>query len=379
MSSRGSRRSDATPVPASIAAKVPRRSRPVSAPVGNPETAMRTTSRASKREAKQGPFGAHIHFLFPLRCLLVSSAGRLAGRTTSGPIGGDTRALGNLIPARTWGPNAPNRGCLTATSLVLSSSPSLPWRPWSQLVCEGANAAPGKALCAPAYAGSSGLEHEVPSSRWAPAATRHTPATRSGPAPGVANGGQVQRASISDAASMYFDYLIVLVFAAVGIVFVFANLGGGVDPAAQVARHAQGLETYECGEETIGDAWIQFDIRYYTVALVYVIFAVEIAFLFPWALVLKDSVAGDGRGGRERASARSRWSRGCSSSLSSSWVSRTCGPRETSTGCWPTARRLVPTCPSSAAVRALGSRSWTSRQRPKPPSTTPRSTKRSRT
>jgi len=52
-----------------------------------------------------------------------------------------------------------------------------------------------------------------------------------------------------------------------------------------------GLETYECGEETIGNAWIQFDIRYYTVALVYVIFAVEIAFLFPWALVLKNAVA----------------------------------------------------------------------------------------
>ena len=46
-------------------------------------------------------------------------------------------------------------------------------------------------------------------------------------------------------------------------------------------------ETYECGEETIGDTWIQFDIRYYTVALIYVIFAVEIAFLFPWAMVLK--------------------------------------------------------------------------------------------
>ena len=52
--------------------------------------------------------------------------------------------------------------------------------------------------------------------------------------------------------------------------------------------------TYECGEETIGDAWVQFDIRYYTVALVYVIFAVEIAFLFPWAIVLKDSLAGTG-------------------------------------------------------------------------------------
>jgi len=92
---------------------------------------------------------------------------------------------------------------------------------------------------------------------------------------------------------MYFDYLNALVFAAVGFVFVFANL-----VVASILRPKRktevGLETYECGEETIGDAWIQFDIRYYTVALVYVIFAVEIAFLFPWALVLGDAVAGRG-------------------------------------------------------------------------------------
>jgi NADH-quinone oxidoreductase subunit A len=92
---------------------------------------------------------------------------------------------------------------------------------------------------------------------------------------------------------MYFDYLNVLVFAAVGLVFVFANL-----LLASVLRPkrttGEGLETYECGEETIGGAWVQFDIRYYTVALVYVVFAVEIAFLFPWALVLKDALAGTG-------------------------------------------------------------------------------------
>ena len=56
----------------------------------------------------------------------------------------------------------------------------------------------------------------------------------------------------------------------------------------------EGLEVYECGEPTIGEAWIQFDIRYYTVALVYVIFAVEIAFLFPWALVLREALADRG-------------------------------------------------------------------------------------
>jgi NADH-quinone oxidoreductase subunit A len=92
---------------------------------------------------------------------------------------------------------------------------------------------------------------------------------------------------------MYFDYITVLVFAAVGMVFVFANL-----LIASVIRPKRetdvGLETYECGEPTIGDAWFRFDIRYYTVALVYVIFAVEIVFLFPWAIVLGGAVANRG-------------------------------------------------------------------------------------
>ncbi len=92
---------------------------------------------------------------------------------------------------------------------------------------------------------------------------------------------------------MYFDYLTVLLFACVGLVFVFANMivASFIRPKRKVKT---GLETYECGEEAIGDAWIQFDIRYYTVALVYVIFAVEIAFLFPWALVLGDAVRDQG-------------------------------------------------------------------------------------
>jgi len=92
---------------------------------------------------------------------------------------------------------------------------------------------------------------------------------------------------------MYFDYLNVLVFAAVGLVFVSANIliASVIRPSRKTD---EGLETYECGELTIGDAWVRFDIRYYTVALVYVVFAVEIAFLFPWALVLKEAMAGTG-------------------------------------------------------------------------------------
>src|SRR5262245_18776601 len=42
---------------------------------------------------------------------------------------------------------------------------------------------------------------------------------------------------------------------------------------------------YECGEPTIGSAWVQFDLRFYVVALLFVIFDVEMAFFFPWALV----------------------------------------------------------------------------------------------
>ncbi|HWF43511.1 MAG TPA: NADH-quinone oxidoreductase subunit A [Candidatus Kapabacteria bacterium] len=47
------------------------------------------------------------------------------------------------------------------------------------------------------------------------------------------------------------------------------------------------LASYECGEDAIGGSWIKFNIRYYVVALIFILFDVEILFLFPWALVLK--------------------------------------------------------------------------------------------
>ena len=58
------------------------------------------------------------------------------------------------------------------------------------------------------------------------------------------------------------------------------------------------LTTYECGEPTIGSAWIRFDMRFYTTALVFLIFEVEVAFLFPWAVVFNEFVAlGEQSGG----------------------------------------------------------------------------------
>jgi NADH-quinone oxidoreductase subunit A len=47
------------------------------------------------------------------------------------------------------------------------------------------------------------------------------------------------------------------------------------------------LDNYECGEMPIGSAWVQFHVGYYLVALVFVLFEVEVAFLFPWAAVFR--------------------------------------------------------------------------------------------
>ena len=47
------------------------------------------------------------------------------------------------------------------------------------------------------------------------------------------------------------------------------------------------LTTYECGENPVGSAWIQFNIRFYVFALIFIIFDVEAVFLLPWAVVFK--------------------------------------------------------------------------------------------
>ena len=46
-------------------------------------------------------------------------------------------------------------------------------------------------------------------------------------------------------------------------------------------------ETYECGMETVGNTWVQFRIQYYVFALTFLVFDVELVFLFPWAVAFK--------------------------------------------------------------------------------------------
>jgi NADH:ubiquinone oxidoreductase subunit 3 (subunit A) len=78
--------------------------------------------------------------------------------------------------------------------------------------------------------------------------------------------------------------LSLLVFLAVGTIFLFIHLlmGSVIRPNRP---EPEKLTVYECGEPTVGSAWIQFDLRYYVVALLFVVFDVEVAFFFPWAVV----------------------------------------------------------------------------------------------
>jgi NADH:ubiquinone oxidoreductase subunit 3 (subunit A) len=48
------------------------------------------------------------------------------------------------------------------------------------------------------------------------------------------------------------------------------------------------LTTYECGENPVGNAWIQFNIRFYVFALIFIVFDVEAVFLLPWATVFRE-------------------------------------------------------------------------------------------
>lgn len=73
-------------------------------------------------------------------------------------------------------------------------------------------------------------------------------------------------------------------FAAVAATFLFVNLLVGRFLRPELPNQEK-LEVYECGEPVIGSSFVQFDLRFYVVALLFIIFDVEVAFFFPWATV----------------------------------------------------------------------------------------------
>ena len=81
-------------------------------------------------------------------------------------------------------------------------------------------------------------------------------------------------------------YLPVIIY--LGLIVAFAVVSLGMAYVLRPARpYAAKLENYECGAEPIGEAWVQFPVGFYLVALIFIVFDALAVFLFPWALVLR--------------------------------------------------------------------------------------------
>ena len=79
----------------------------------------------------------------------------------------------------------------------------------------------------------------------------------------------------------------ILIFLLLGLLFVFMNITLSRLLQWRLKSTEKSM-TYECGEDAEGTSWIQFNNRFYVIALIFLIFDVEVVFLFPWAVVFKD-------------------------------------------------------------------------------------------
>jgi len=101
----------------------------------------------------------------------------------------------------------------------------------------------------------------------------------------TANGGAKQRLEEGTLEDLLREYLPILMFFAVAVGLAIAMVAASVLIARQ-HPDPEKLSAYECGFEAFGDARRQFDVRFYLVAILFIIFDLEVAFLFPWAVSL---------------------------------------------------------------------------------------------
>lgn len=88
---------------------------------------------------------------------------------------------------------------------------------------------------------------------------------------------------------MLFNFANVLIFVIVGCVFVVLNLT--VSRLLQTKLFSgEKYIPYECGEDPVGDTRIKFNTRFYVIALIFLIFDVEVVFLLPWAVVFRSMI-----------------------------------------------------------------------------------------
>src|SRR6266576_683349 len=97
--------------------------------------------------------------------------------------------------------------------------------------------------------------------------------------------------------------LSITIFLAFGAVFVLLNLTVGALARPQIPNPEKSA-VYECGEPSIGTSWVQFDLRFYIVALVFLIFDVEVALFYPWAVAYGSAAELAGKLRIERAEIR---------------------------------------------------------------------------
>ena len=88
----------------------------------------------------------------------------------------------------------------------------------------------------------------------------------------------------ADSADYFRSYSVVGLLAVVGVLFVAVAFGAG-RLLRPVVPTPEKLLTYECGVDPVGEGWAHTQVRYYVYAFLYVIFAVDSIFLFPWATV----------------------------------------------------------------------------------------------
>ena len=83
------------------------------------------------------------------------------------------------------------------------------------------------------------------------------------------------------------DYFLALLFIGLAGLMVLGGLGVS---RLLAPHHPSPIKNapYECGEQTIGSSWVQFNVGFYLFALMFLIFDVEAAFLYPWAVVLRE-------------------------------------------------------------------------------------------
>ena len=87
---------------------------------------------------------------------------------------------------------------------------------------------------------------------------------------------------------MYLNYSPIIIYTILAIIMVVVPLIIQSLISPKNNNGGSKLTSYECGEVPEGSAWVKFNVRFYVIALIFIIFDVEVVFMFPWAVVFQD-------------------------------------------------------------------------------------------